>query len=120
MMWTERQRLALDALNIPRYVLKTTPTPCVPTADVANTANAPQISAVFYQLGPWVLEFSLLLPVESFPWLQDLSHVAQAPLVQISDAGHQSSLNCQAYAKPTLTAAEKRALWQQLQAYFAA
>lgn len=139
-MWTEQQTTALDALGIPRYQLnhapaeavaniQAEPTPAAapivepvaaeaPAAVVATVAAPPvEQEPVLYQLGPWLLQFPLALPVNYYPWLNDLSQFIESRPTQVSAAGNKTIIDCAFVAKDILSPAEKRALWQQLKPF---
>lgn len=90
-------------------------TPDAPPSVAPVAAEAPQ--PVLYQLGPWVLQFPQALPVNSYPWLKDLSQFIDSRPTQVSAAGHKAIIDCTFVAKEQLNQDEKRALWQQLKPY---
>ncbi|RUO43790.1 hypothetical protein CWE15_00900 [Aliidiomarina taiwanensis] len=148
-MWTEMQAAALDKLGIPLYqrnqaaaspaeqaelkaspvseaVTRTEPTQSSalgthhkPASAEANDQVEMQAQPILYQLGPWLLAFPHVLPVNYYPWLKDLSHFVESRPTQVSQAGTRPIIDCTFVAKETLSQTEKRALWQQLKPYLA-
>ena len=100
----------------PKASKQNTPAAANPKAS-EQEAPQPEASANkahYYQLGPWVFEFSQSLPVESYDWLRDLAAYCKSPPTQVSHADKPLSLN--KYARNQLSPADKRELWTLLKA----
>ncbi|WP_194755260.1 superantigen-like protein SSL4 [Aliidiomarina indica] len=68
-----------------------------------------------YKLGPWALEFSHELPVDRYPWINDLgSYIGSKPSLISATGDKLVQVNCDAYAKKVLNVDEKKALWALL------
>ncbi|MCC5879388.1 MAG: hypothetical protein JJU03_05815 [Idiomarina sp.] len=143
--WTSQQLKCLEAIGVPVYthepaVLTPSSAPATNATATAKTSKAkqdPQVqkpdeiadttseptqpavdSATYYNLGPWVLEFSQTIPVESYDWLRDLAAYCQSKPVQVSAS--TQAVNTKPYGKNQLSSAEKKALWGLLKSHLKA
>ncbi|WP_157981292.1 hypothetical protein [Aliidiomarina sanyensis] len=130
--WTAAQRQSLEFLGIdpelfldwpaPQRTTQQTPDTSLPsetpTASAAITPEStpPATETVappsLYKLGPWALQFAEPMPVERFPWVNDLASYIGSKPVEISHVGAQlTHVDCSDYAKSSLTPEQKKALW---------
>lgn len=119
--WTKQQLNCLDALGIPLWQFRApapaaeaqTPDPATPEPETTTQSEH------YYRLGPWLFRSEGQLPVTGYPWLNDLAIQAEQNPVQVNAPSHpeQSAIDVSPYAKDTLSADEKRQLWNQLSAW---
>ncbi|MGX5913549.1 hypothetical protein ACR0ST_02270 [Aliidiomarina sp. Khilg15.8] len=121
--WTKQQLDCLDALGIPLWQFRApAPTPepdsQVPEPESPTPEATPQTEH-YYRLGPWLFRFEGQLPVTGYPWLNDLAIQAEQNPVQVSAPTHpeQSCIDASPYARDSLSADDKRQLWNQLSAW---
>lgn len=119
--WTKQQLNCLDALGIPLWQFRA-PAPATAAQTTDPATPEPETttqSEHYYRLGPWLFRSEGQLPVTGYPWLNDLAIQAEQNPVQVSAPSHpeQSAIDVSPYAKDTLSADEKRQLWNQLSAW---
>lgn len=105
--WTKSQLQALDALGVPLYA-------SVEQSVLPAGHSESDLTGHTYRLDKWHLNFDQRLPVEGYPWLNQLaSHLGTRP-TEIKTDTSTTALNVARFAKTHLSPDEKQILWQAL------
>lgn len=101
--WTKSQLQALDALGVPLYA---------PKQDTAQPTAEPQ--RYTYRLAHWTLLFEQRLPVDNYPWLNQLATHLGAKPAEVKADNSINALDVSPFAREHLSPDEKKQLWHSL------